>query len=595
MLFDQEQKARIHDTWRNLIASEDFNNLPGRTSTDRIARSYERLRLVNSVCGDAEELSRDPYRLASLHEWSGAVDGGLCTLASVHYNLFLGSLTDHDEAGRDLSEFRDFRRTGTFLCTELEHGNDASSLQTTAVFDRTSGGFVLHTPTPGAQKFMPNTSTLGGQKSAVVAARLLVDGEDQGVFLFLTPLSDEQGILPRVRVRPLPRRIGPTVDHCLTSFDHLWLPREAMLEAEHGRLSDDGTLVSTLGNRRKRFLQSIGRVTVGKLCMSASGLGMARAALTIAVRYAHHRYISGPKAGERIPLAAHRSHHGRLLYGLANAYAMTLLHRTVVSRWSRHTEDDRAEIERLAAMAKSWITWQARDIAIECRERCGAQGLSPVNGLVDLQLNIEGAITAEGDNLVIYLKAASEMLFNHRTSGLTNDIPCAEQSLADVHYLRSLLADIEAMWQSKARAALRQGPAGNPVGRWNTASSAAVKMVDAHVRLQAADALLAAAAEAVGPMPRFLLHKLAQLFLLKELGEHTGDLLAEGRLHIDHVRQLSDTIEEAVADLAPHMMALVDAFDLPEEVLSAIPIANSGYSLRFNDLVGSVADDAVGA
>lgn len=115
------------------------------------------------------------------------MDGGLCTVASIHYNLFLGSLLDHDVEGRDLSAFTSMKRTGTFLCTELEHGNDVASMETTAVLDRTTNGFVLNTPTPGARKFMPNTSTIGGPKSAVVAARLVIDGRDQGVFLFLTP------------------------------------------------------------------------------------------------------------------------------------------------------------------------------------------------------------------------------------------------------------------------------------------------------------------------------------------------------------------------------------------------------------------------
>ncbi|MEU9883674.1 hypothetical protein [Streptomyces phaeochromogenes] len=42
--------------------------------------------------------------------------------------------------------------------------------------------------------------------------------------------------------------------------------------------------------------------------MSASTLGGSRAALAIAVRYAYQQHISGPVAGQRAPLAAHRSH-----------------------------------------------------------------------------------------------------------------------------------------------------------------------------------------------------------------------------------------------------------------------------------------------
>ncbi|WP_308013399.1 acyl-CoA dehydrogenase [Streptomyces beigongshangae] len=608
LLFEGADRERVHGAWRRLVCGKEFAYRPDLPPQERTALSYERLRLLNEAAGDPVELATDPYRLAGLHEWTGPVDGGLTTLASIHYNLFLGSILDHDGGReRDVSSFTSLRSTGTFLCTELEHGNDVASMETVAVFDRATGGFRLTTPTEGAQKFMPNTSLTGGPKTAVVAARLVVDGEDQGSFLFLTPLSDETGHLPGVRVRRLPLRTGTPVDHCLTSFDQVWLPREALLEAEHGRLSDDGTLTSSLGNRRKRLLRSINRVTMGKLCMSAGTLGMSRAALTIAVRYAHSRFVAGPRAGERIPLAAHRSHHGRLLDSLATAYAMTFLHRSTVHRFATRADggpQEREEMEREVAVAKGWITWQARAITTECRERCGAQGLFPANGLADLPLNIEGGITAEGDNLVIWVKAAAEMIFGHQVTrsaagtgtGAGNG-PAANSApdngsragtgdgtggpegrvLTDPPFLRDLLADVEAIWQDRARTALREGPSGDPVGRWNATSDAALEMVSAHARLQAADAFLAATARTTDPRAAHLMRNLCRLFLLKQLGGHTGDLLAEGRLTPDHVRALPKAVDTVVADLAPHLMTLVDAFDLPAEVLSNIPIASGRY------------------
>jgi acyl-CoA oxidase len=589
ILFDGDRRERVHQPWRSLIARREFKNAPGLSHTERTALSYARLRLVNETVDDAEDLASDPHRLASLHEWTGAVDASLGALSGIHYNLFLGSLHDHNAtAHRSLADFTSMRRTGTFLCTELEHGNDAACLKTTATYDRSAGEFVLHTPTPGAQKFMPNTSTTGGPKTALVAARLLVDGEDQGVFLFLTPLSDEKGHLPGVTVRLLPERAGHPLDHCLTSFDQVRLPREALLESEHGSLDVDGNLSSTLGNRRKRFLRSVHRVTTGKLCMSGAAVGVSRAALAIAVRYAHARYISGPKANEYVPLAAHRSHHGRLLYGLSTAYAMTFLYRRVVSQWAEHDGSDQPELERLIALTKSWTTWQARDIAIECRERCGAAGLFSANALSDIATNIEGTITAEGDNLVISLKAAAEMLFGHQPTPRHNERPVGEQSLTDAHFLRDLLCEAEAIWQSKARSALRQGPPRDPVRRWNAASSSALKMADVHTRLQAADAFLDAAAQAVGSKARHLLHQLARLFLLKEVSQHAGELLAGGLLSVEHVRDLPDAIEEIIADLAPHMMSLVDAFDLPEEFFAEIPLANKDYALRWDELAESL-------
>ncbi|MGW0885222.1 acyl-CoA dehydrogenase family protein [Streptomyces sp. NPDC002671] len=588
LLFGQGgEREKIHGRWRRLISTETFRHTPDRSPAQQAVQAYDWLRLVNDNVADPISLAADPELLASLHEWTAIVDGGggLCTVASIHYNLFLGSLLDHEpDARRDLSEFTSLRRIGTFLCTEVDHGNDSTALETTVELDRETGEFILHTPHPGAQKFMPNTSTTGGPKTAVVAARLLVDGEDQGVFLFLTPLSDERGLRPGIKVRRLPLRPGAPVDHCLTSFDRVRLPREALLEAEHGRLGDDGTLTSNLGNRRKRFLQSIGRVTMGKLCMSGAAVGASRAALAIAVRYGEHREVSGPKAGERIPVNSHRTHHSRLLKSLATAYATTFLHRSAVSAWARHTEENRAEVERLVAVAKGWITWQARSITVECRERCGAQGLFAVNALIGFPEYVEGTITAEGDNLLIWSKAAAELLFGHEAASGAAE-PGTPEELADPRYLRALLAHAEAVWQARARVALRRGPSKDPVARWNKSSSAALEMVAVHAPLRAADAFLEAAERATDPEARNLLEKLCTLFLLDQLAGHTGDLLAEEHLSADQVRELPFVVDEVMDDLAPHMTTLVDAFDLPEEYLSAIPIANSG-SVSLADYAG---------
>jgi acyl-CoA oxidase len=121
------------------------------------------------------------------------------------------------------------------------------------------------------------------------------------------------------------------------------------------------------------------------------------------------------------------------------------------------------------------------------------------------------------------------------------------------------------------------------VGRWNEASTAALEVVSAHARLQAADAFLSTAAQATQPTARFLLHGLCRLFLLKQIGEHTGDLLAEGLMTADHVRGLPKTIETVIADLAPHMTTLVEAFALPPEYLATIPLAGGTPLAHYAD------------
>ncbi|MGW6454942.1 acyl-CoA dehydrogenase family protein [Streptomyces sp. NPDC055078] len=565
--------AATHESWRKLIATEPFRFRSGLRAEDRWQLSYMRLRAFNEEIESPVELARDPRRMAAMHEWAAVVDGALATVAGIHYNLFLGSLVDDEESPeRDLAPFTALARTGTFLCTERAHGNDAAALETTATYERGTDTFILHTPNEGAQKFMPNTSRAGGPKSAVVAARLLVEGQDLGVFLFLTPLTAHDGPLPGITVESLPERTGSPVDHCVTSFDHVRLPRTALVQGPHGRLLPDGTLRSDVGSPRKRFLQAIGRVTTGKLCMSASTLGGCRAALAIAVRYAHTRHISSPTAGSRIPLAAHRSHHGRLLKALAAAYAMTFLHRAVTDHWIGHDPRERDRAERLVAVAKGWITWHARAITIEARERCGARALFPVNGLAEYPANADGAITAEGDNLAIWCKAGAEMLFGHTPAQPPTTRPTGAGALTDLGFLRGLLAATESNWHHRARANLRSGPSGDALGRWNNASGAALELVAAHAALQAADAFTGAIDRVAHPATRTVLRDLCGLFLLESITPRTGELLADDRLSAEQVRAIPDTIERLTARLAPHLSTIAEAFDVPEEHLMDLPI-----------------------
>ncbi|MER6695525.1 acyl-CoA oxidase, partial [Streptomyces minutiscleroticus] len=151
--------AQLHEPWRKLLSTAAFRYQEGLAPDDRAALSYERLRLVNDAVADPVRLVQDIEQLSAVHEWMGAVDQGLGTVASIHFNLFLGSLLDHDGRQRDLREFTALTRTGTFLCTEAAHGNSASQLETTAAYDPDSRTFLLHTPSPAAAKFMPNTSS----------------------------------------------------------------------------------------------------------------------------------------------------------------------------------------------------------------------------------------------------------------------------------------------------------------------------------------------------------------------------------------------------------------------------------------------------
>lgn len=571
----------VHAPWRALCDDESLRYPAAAGPRERVTGSYRRLRRINDVIGSVEALVDDVEGLAALHEWFCPVEGGVATVAGIHYNLFLGSLFDHDaDDRRDLRPYLTMRNTGIFLCTEVGHGNDAARLETTATYDPSTGGFVLHTPAPSARKFMPNAGTSGGPKTGLVAARLIHTGRDLGVFLFLTPLTDDRGALPGVRIRRLPDKVGYAVDHCLTAFDHVRLPPQAFLAGDHGRLAEDGAFTSSVDKHRLRFLRSIDRVTQGKLCMSAGAVGLTRTALTIAVRYAHTRQTTGLLSGRSVPLFDHGSHRTRLLDALADTYALTLLHRDVLDRWVRGGAAGRADNDRLVAIAKAWITWQGRAVAVECRERCGAQGLLPFNGIAELPDFYTAGITAEGDNLVIWVKAAGELL--------GRDLPApsatapAGHRLDDAEFLQALLGDVEYIWHRRARARWLQVSATTPLDRWNAAAGPALEMTDAHAQRQAGRSLLSAATRSGHDQARALLLCVHRLFALRRLARHAGDLLAEGRITADHVRELPDAAEAAMAELAPHALTLVDALAISPKALDRHPIARTDFLAAFD-------------
>lgn len=120
---------------------------------------------------------------------------------------------------------------GCYAQTELGHGSNVASLETTATLDKTTDEFVIHSPTPTSTKYWPGDmgrfSTHG-----VVFARLIVDGNDYGVNAFVVQFRDLD-TFKRVKgfeSGDIGAKFGyHSKDNGWARFEHLRIPRNNML------------------------------------------------------------------------------------------------------------------------------------------------------------------------------------------------------------------------------------------------------------------------------------------------------------------------------------------------------------------------------
>ena len=81
--------------------------------------------------------------------------------------------------------------TAAYAQTELAHGSDVQSLQTTATYNKENDTFVINTPSVGAYKWWPGD--LGVYAThALVYAQIIVNGEKKGVYPLFVQIRDIQ-------------------------------------------------------------------------------------------------------------------------------------------------------------------------------------------------------------------------------------------------------------------------------------------------------------------------------------------------------------------------------------------------------------------
>jgi len=195
-----------------------------------------------------------------------AADGALSTILSIQNSLLVGGLlkegTENQKA-RFLPELIGGRIIGAFALTETDAGSDAAALRTRAT--RADGGWKLN----GAKQFISSGSIAG-----LVMVFAVTDPEagKKGISAFLVP-TDKPGF----SVDKIEHKLGQGAsDTCAIRFDDLFV-EDDLLFGQEGR-----GLNIALAN-----------LEAGRIGIAAQCVGMAQAAMEIAIGYARDRKSFG--------------------------------------------------------------------------------------------------------------------------------------------------------------------------------------------------------------------------------------------------------------------------------------------------------------
>lgn len=196
----------------------------------------------------------------------GAADGALSTIVSIQNSLLINGILKFGTAAqkaRFLPGLISGAVIGAFALTEADAGSDAAAISTRAV--KVEGGWKLN----GAKQFITS-----GKIAGVTMVYAVTDpaAGKKGISGFLVPTDSPGYIVDKVE-----HKLGQGAsDTCAIRFEDLFVAEELLF-----------------GPEGKGYSLALSNLEVGRIGIAAQCIGMAQAALEIAVAYAKDRKSMG--------------------------------------------------------------------------------------------------------------------------------------------------------------------------------------------------------------------------------------------------------------------------------------------------------------
>ena len=287
-----------------------------------------------------------------------AADGALSTIVSIQNSIMVsGILKDGTPAqqARWLPELTSGRMIGAFALTESDAGSDAAAIRTTAT--RVDGGWRLN----GAKQFITSGRIAG--VAMVIAVTDPAAGR-KGISAFLVPTDTPGYIVDKVE-----HKLGQTAsDTCALRFEDCFVPEESLL-----------------GEEGRGYAIALANLEAGRIGIAAQAVGMAQAALDIAIAYARDRSSFGK------PIIEHQAVGFRLadLATRLEASRQLVLHAAAL-------KDEGEPALAAASMAKLFASEAAEAIVSGAIQTLGGYGYLEEFGLARIYRDVRVCQIYEG-------------------------------------------------------------------------------------------------------------------------------------------------------------------------------------------------------
>ncbi|MDQ1699827.1 MAG: acyl-CoA oxidase [Frankiaceae bacterium] len=627
----------VRDEVRDVLRDPLFAPVYDISIDEHRARVLEQARQIATTRGPRLLFSKD---VGGEQEFGAAItafetqalgDLSLLVKTGVQWGLFGGAIqhlgtSEHHQ--RYLPDVISLDLPGCFAMTETGHGSDVQSIRTTATYDAATREIVVHTPDDDARKDYIGNAARDG-RLAVVFAQLRSNDTCHGVHAILVPIRDADGRpCPGVSIEDCGPKAGLNgVDNGRLAFNEVRVPRTALLD-RYGSLAEDGTYSSPIESEGRRFFTMLGTLVQGRISVSGAAVSASKVALTIAIKYGLvRRQFKAPGTDDEVVVLDFLQHQRRLLPALASTYALHFAQEELIARAhevfdgaGESTPDDdmaRRKLETLAAGIKATTTWHATHAIQTCREACGGAGYLSVNRLPQLKADTDVFTTFEGDNTVLLQLVAKTLLTRYqadfgdldplqtarfvaeqvmetvieRTSArnivqrLLDAVPGhdEEADLRDRGYQLSLFEWRERHVLDGLVRRLRAGIAdgADAFDVFNSAQDHVLTAARAHVDRIVLEAFVNAIDRCEDPELTKLLDLVCDLHVLSHLERDRAWFLEHSRITPARGKAITAAVNTVCGELRPYAELLVDAFGIPDVVLSA-PIALGDEAARQN-------------